>query len=521
MVDLIVSDGVKTCGVSDWDLDLAYGTQDGENDFILTLYENPIVSSNSVIRVDGTDIGGIVDVQTTRKETSTGGAISYKGRTWSGMLANKILTPDSGQDYLQIHGSTTEALKFLITRIGLDQIFTVIDSPGTIDYQFERYVDAYAGICAMLASSGLRLDFTSIQDTTRLGAVPIVDNADVIDSDLIDFTTTKTYRRVNHLIGLGEGELKNRAVVHWFADEQGRVSQTQSLFGKDEITQTYDYSNAKVEELSDKTRVKLQELQGEGSLEVTVLDGTSFAVGDLVSGRDNHSGLIVTAPIVKKIVKVERGYVCISYQAGTDGRQAAGLEGSAETASPSTIIQAGKGLKLVGNTLNADVTSQDLQGVIRKADNALAVASEFSQEIGKAQQDAAHSVSNITGIEPIHASRENRDVMLSVNVATSSNPGVMSTADKTKLDGVAEGANKYSLSRATTERIGGVRPDGASITIDDKGIITAHTPPANVDITHPVGSIITNTNGVNPSGVFGGSWKQVPSLDAFTWERTQ
>lgn len=39
-------------------------------------------------------------------------------------------------------------------------------------------------------------------------------------------------------------------------------------------------------------------------------------------------------------------------------------------------------------------------------------------------------------------------------------------------------------------------------------------------LAHPVGSIFRSTDGQNPGTVHGGTWKQVPSLGACTWERT-
>ena len=47
------------------------------------------------------------------------------------------------------------------------------------------------------------------------------------------------------------------------------------------------------------------------------------------------------------------------------------------------------------------------------------------------------------------------------DVATQDMPGVMSPADKAKLDGVAPGANRYVLPKATDVRLGGVYVDGA------------------------------------------------------------
>lgn len=37
---------------------------------------------------------------------------------------------------------------------------------------------------------------------------------------------------------------------------------------------------------------------------------------------------------------------------------------------------------------------------------------------------------------------------------------------------------------------------------------------------HPVGSIYRSTKTQNPASTHGGTWKQVPSLGACTWERT-
>lgn len=54
--------------------------------------------------------------------------------------------------------------------------------------------------------------------------------------------------------------------------------------------------------------------------------------------------------------------------------------------------------------------------------------------------------------------------------ATQSEAGFMSAADKKKLDGIAEGANKYSLSTATSSVLGGVKT-GANIT-NNSGVLS-------------------------------------------------
>ena len=51
------------------------------------------------------------------------------------------------------------------------------------------------------------------------------------------------------------------------------------------------------------------------------------------------------------------------------------------------------------------------------------------------------------------------------SVATTSANGFMSSTDKSKLDGIASGANKYSLPTATSSVLGGVKV-GSNIKID-------------------------------------------------------
>ena len=57
--------------------------------------------------------------------------------------------------------------------------------------------------------------------------------------------------------------------------------------------------------------------------------------------------------------------------------------------------------------------------------------------------------------------------------ATSSANGLMSKEDKTKLDGIEAGANKYTLPVATASTLGGVK-SGEDVEVDSSGIITVH-----------------------------------------------
>jgi len=58
------------------------------------------------------------------------------------------------------------------------------------------------------------------------------------------------------------------------------------------------------------------------------------------------------------------------------------------------------------------------------------------------------------------------------SAATTSASGLMSAADKAKLDGIASGANKYSLPAATTSTLGGVKV-GTNLSITSDGTLSS------------------------------------------------
>lgn len=73
------------------------------------------------------------------------------------------------------------------------------------------------------------------------------------------------------------------------------------------------------------------------------------------------------------------------------------------------------------------------------------------------------STITLTGSDGSKTSVTDADTNTTYGVATSSANGLMSSTDKTKLDGIASGANKYTLPPATSSVLGGVKT-GANIT---------------------------------------------------------
>lgn len=516
MADVILADGKLTprASVSQVTLDWACGTD--ENDFELTIDDAlaPNISQGWYFWLDGSDVGGrIVD----RRVSVAGGTstTTWIGQSWTGMLAAKILQPDANQDYLTVSGKLPDILKNLLKRIGLDTVFTVDSSDASTlsnwMFQNPRYVDAYTGFRNLLASCGRRLDFQAKDNHILLGITPvgIIDNT--IDSDLVDFKAETNRRAPNHLIGLGSQELKDRLVVNYFADATGVVSQTQTLVGADEVCATYDYSNADLGTLQSETKKRLQELQTGGSVEVTLSDevGDGLRVDDKIVATDQASGVNVTAVVTKRIVKIDSGILTSTFEVGLPAQSAnANYSGSSSSSSSSSSggvsLTAGRGLSISGGTINAEVASEDLDAVRQVAESANRTASGFAAQIGKANQ-TAEDAKNVADAAK--------------SVADSAKSGMMTDDERSKLASVERGANAYTLPKASTDVLGGVKVDGSTIVSVD-GVISAHVGDgASGRVVFPIGYVVMNTTGVDPSVDFGGTWRQLPSLGCFTFER--
>ena len=511
MADVIIADGKLTphASVSQVTLDWACGTD--ENDFELTIDDPdaPEIEHGWYFWLDGSDVGGrIID----RRVTVSGGVSTtmWIGQSWTGMLAAKILQPDANQDYLTVSGKLPDILKNLLKRIGLDTVFTVDSSDASTlsNWMFRnpRYVDAYTGLRTLLASCGRRLDFKASGNKILLGIVPVQTIANTIDSDLVDFKAETNRRAVNHLIGLGSQELKNRLVVNYFADATGVVSQTQTLVGADEVCATYDYSNADLSTLQSETQKHLQELQTGGSVEVTLSDevGDGLRVDDKIVATDQASGVNVTAVVTKRIVKIDSGILTSTFEVGLPVQSANANYSGSPSSSSSSSLTAGRGLSISGGTINAEVASEDLESVRQVAESANKTASGFAAQIGKANQ-TAEDAKNVADAAK--------------TVADNAKSGMMTDSERSKLASVEQGANAYILPKASTDVLGGVRVDGSSIVSVD-GVISAHVGDgASGRVVFPIGYVIQNTTGIDPSVDFGGTWRQLPSLGCFTFER--
>lgn len=296
---------------------------DDENTFLVTCLRSEweTIYEGSRIYIPDTEYGGIFKkLQTNTKN----GTISCGGFTWRGMLQNKIICPPTGEDYATDTGELNSIIRSRVSS-ALPNLFDgSTESTGIeVTYQYNRYVSLYEGLKAMLKSVGYKMRISYDMDTGKVivDAVPIVDYSPEIEysSDMnANYYMTKEGMGVNHLICLGQGELAERVVVDLYVDENGDISQTQTYFDEDEITQIYDYAGASRDDLIQSGTDQLKNIRNHNSFRIDLESTKDVEIGDIVGGRDYTSGMRMTAPITTKIVRWRNGFETTEYKLSDD-----------------------------------------------------------------------------------------------------------------------------------------------------------------------------------------------------------
>ncbi len=300
-------------------LDLSFGTDENENNFTIELGKSePMLEDGSIIYIEGTEYGGIVDGM---RSTSTGEVRTHIGRTWHGILNDKIICPDPGADYLTVDGEAHALIGEMLLRLGLGELFKARTASSGINirkYQFARYVRGYDGLRAMLASASAKLKMSWSGAMLELYAEPIVDYTDQpVDGDEAALTVERYGSKVNHLICLGSGNLAERQVLHLYVDQFGRIGTTQYYTGLAEIAEIYDYANASsLDELREYGMKQLTELRDNDKVELTAYEGSGleYDIGDIIGGTDTTTGNTASAVVTQKIVNIKNGAVSINYK---------------------------------------------------------------------------------------------------------------------------------------------------------------------------------------------------------------
>lgn len=295
-----------------------------ENDFVITLKSQAVNKEflwyESQVFIPGTEFGGIVKDITSLTKSKT---VRFMGDTWRGMLSKKIISPPSGQDYLTVSGELNEVLRKMLKEHFGDWFVVPEESTEvTVNYQFNRYVTLLEGLTSLLESVNYKLSIKYIQGApgeagyVEVSAAPInnYSEEEEYSQDCNIKMTVRDYRRgINHLICLGEGELKDRIRVDLYIQKDGSIGKTQYYKGLEERTDVYDYSSADVAELEEGGEKRLKELADYKEFDMNI-EKANLELGDIVSGRDHITGLYVVKPVIQKILKISTGKERIDYK---------------------------------------------------------------------------------------------------------------------------------------------------------------------------------------------------------------
>ena len=306
--------------------------------YFCRIYDNDTLIRDYIPCLNASDVAGMYDVV---------GKQFYGSETDTPFVAGDVMPSDSslvGRE-LVISGDANACLRWLCKRIGLSDFFRVTEENADVEvsrYAFEQYIDAYTGICGMLGETNLRLSIVATYKDILLEAVRRYDYSidQELESDSIDYRMAKQWNVPNHLICLGTGNGADRIIVHLYADENGNISETQTLTGVDEIVAVMDKNeNSDVETETDSTEKTEEDLEEERKkeredliergkeqlAEMRLLDEVEvdfdagddvYHIGDIVGAYESLTGESVSAAVTKKIVTIKNNKATISYKVG-------------------------------------------------------------------------------------------------------------------------------------------------------------------------------------------------------------
>ncbi len=294
---------------ADFDIttDLDYVTNDFEikmslpsSDEELFFSENKI---KTIVYVEGTEYGGEITGSIIDTDEKT---ITYTGRTWRGTLSQWIIEPPAGQDYRVVSGN----LATILRQLPLSSYLDVADTAYTTGtFQFDRYITSFEGITKLLthadASLRIGIEFHEGDEYAGIATITIQPTRDATGmievsqdyNDNIKLRIQRDHNTPKHLICLGQGELKNREVIHLYADENWNIVQT-AIPGA-YPTEIYDFSSTTAL-LSDGMKRYKELIDGHELIDVAIKD-LDIRLGDIISARDRLTNENVTAEITNII----------------------------------------------------------------------------------------------------------------------------------------------------------------------------------------------------------------------------
>lgn len=318
--------------IEPYDGDFAWGND--ENDFSIDVVGDNVPEVGAMIYAESSDLGGIV---TGYKSDLGAEAFALVGHTWTGVLNRHVISPNKGQAYLTLKGDVTDCVAQLVTRANMGGLFSV--NPArvgiNVNHTFKgsqsdeqqgtgRYMGAWAAMWQLLLEANCKARFSWSEQFKRV-VIDVMERKAYTDNESqmvgVAIVGISTQLPTNHLICLGKGELENREVVHLYTDTRGRISQTQTIKGIDEIAETYNQSSSEGQELIKNGTKHLNDLWKKSQQVSIKSNSTSqpFDLGDVIGGTDPRSGVSAQAVVTKKVASFKQGQMTYSYTSTVRG----------------------------------------------------------------------------------------------------------------------------------------------------------------------------------------------------------
>ena len=303
---------IRAIKYNEFDFEVGDEANDFEIKILIPEWEE--LPEEAMIYIPGTEYGGIYK----RTEIDTKqGYINVGGLTWRGLLKSKIIVPPMGEDYAADAGDINTIIGKRVADAFDGLMVGTAPCGVNADYRYNRYVTLYDGLQDMLKKVGykLRIVYNNVLKRVVVDAVPIKDYSNEIEfsDDMNTFYYINLDRTgVNHLVCLGNGRLKDRVVVHLYADKSGNISREQSIFGRDEIMEVYDYAGADETQLVQSGTEQLKSMQSINQFSMDV-EAENIEIGDVVGSKDYITGIGMKAPVTGKIHRSSGGIVTTEY----------------------------------------------------------------------------------------------------------------------------------------------------------------------------------------------------------------
>ena len=250
--------------------DFAFGRD--ENDFAIQIPFDFLkgmtpIEDGYYFYVDGTEYGGIVDSITIDTQEEL---ITYSGRTWRGLLLDKVIEPNTGYQYrwnfVSYSGEANAMIGAIINLADMGDVFMIPDEESEVivdpcEFRYDVVLTALMDV--LYRNNGkLMLRYSSADKKCLIYAEPLVNYSALsdVDSSQNVLYMEKLYNKVNHIICIGRWVETDRYIIHVFGDGNGGVlpyltdmtkepiedsdyildKRYQQLFGIDEITAVID-----------------------------------------------------------------------------------------------------------------------------------------------------------------------------------------------------------------------------------------------------------------------------------------